>query len=52
MSQSKIGIGITAEFVRSGDHPFEYAVEQAARSIAYLQQVLVEQEAAPVAARR
>lgn len=26
-----IGLGINAEFVRSGDHPFEYAVEQASR---------------------
>jgi sugar phosphate isomerase/epimerase len=26
-----MGLGINAEFVRSGDHPFEYAVEQASR---------------------
>jgi len=31
MSHPTIGIGVNAEFVRSGDHSFEYAVEQASR---------------------
>lgn len=31
MTGAQIGLGVNAEFVRSGDHPFEYAVEQASR---------------------
>jgi sugar phosphate isomerase/epimerase len=31
MSHAQLGLGVNAEFVRSGDHPFEYAVEQASR---------------------